>query len=322
MAHNAVVNMYNMLTDESASYLNLSPSEPKASMRIEGCYSQVPLTKTGTTTDNTYLLELDDEEVRAKARLRIEQSFTLENLMGLFALEENSLAPIAQPGDVLGLAATWWSDKAQLRGCEEIDEITATMDGVASFLFRQEFAPGMLAGKLEICFILFMKKPGASAVPGFAHTQGTVLGELARLTIMLDGEGAAFPIAVTNQPGEPLWWNEIHIDDPFTERFTEESFCVVLNEGHPDFAELGRENGYNSVLYREAFASAIEELLVYLRMEYHDDLVAADFENVATGTIAYAAHYMIDTMEIDMSDIMSIHQSVRRAVARQLKEGC
>ena len=102
--------------------------------------------------------------------------------------------------------------------------------------------------------------------------------------------------------------------------FTEEYFCLVLNDAHPDYKELKKRSGAFSALYHEVFASALEELFIVLRRDFGEKFDAAEVNDVVQGTIAHAAIYMIKTFDIQMdADITTLHTSIRKAVYKQLK---
>lgn len=324
MSRNTVVKMYRTLNEEKASYLNFSHKECQAAFCVAGApFRPLTLTATGTATDNAYELDGQDDWDAEVCVLKVSQDFTLHSLPGLFYTGADSLMPLAGRDATLGLAAVWWSNKSQIRGCEEI--ATFNYEQVKNspemqFSFMREFAPGELSGRLEVRYVLFLKEAGEKLRVGFARDSGTLLGDVGiPLQLVLDGEGSVFPLSVENDPQGPLWRTEISIDDPFEETFTEEYFNVILNEGHPAFKELGRDKGYNTALYHEVFAGALEELFLYLRENFKDDFQAASLAEVTPGTIAYAALYMVQTFNLNTDNIAVLHNTIRAAVAEQMK---
>lgn len=326
MSSNNIVKMYRTLDEEKCSWLNISLGECTASYKTidNEQVRNLPLSQTGTTTENAYVIEGDDYWNGDESAITVKQEITLDNLNGLFLSDnETAIMPIALKGDKLGIAAVWWSDQSGLRGCEKIQsEITyeSVQDNhKQKFSFIKNFDYGMLSGTLTVKYVLYLKDTGELDKPGYARKTGTVLGEIGMpLIIMIDGDGASFPLNTIKKPGAPLWWVEINIDDPYENRFVEEYFNIILNESHPDFKDFAKDKGYQSALYREVFAGALEELIIYLwmeKMEFNEDI-----KLLLPGTVAYAVIYLVQTFGIETDTITNIHRTVRQAVEKQLKE--
>lgn len=328
MSKSASLKMYKVLDEDNASYLNFAYHDCEAFYREPGGAEWLPLSlsKSGTATENIYTIEGDDNWNPEICEIRLVQEITLHNLRELFRTEDNPtpLMPVALEQDVLGITAVWWSDKSRIRGCQYIDEIRyadVATEGDSTYTLDMKFPAGQLAGQLEVFYKLYMKEPGDNRMPGFAHSCGVILGDIGTsLILQIDGEGAMFPVSTVSAENEVLWWTEINIDDPFEDSFTEEYFCLVLNDAHPDYKELKKRSGAFSALYHEVFASALEELFIVLRRDFGEKFDAVDLNDVVQGTIAHAAIYMIKTFDIQMdADITSLHSSIRKAVYKQLK---
>lgn len=328
MSKSASLKMYKVLDEDNASYLNFAYHDCEAFYREPGAeeWQALSLSKNGSATENIYSIEGEDNWNPETCEVRLVQEITLHNLRELFKTETGSepLMPVALEQDVLGITAVWWSDKSQIRGCQYIGEIRymdVVTDGDSTYTLDMKFPAGQLAGQLEVFYKLYMKEPGEKRMPGFAHDSGVILGDIGTsLILQIDGEGAMFPVSTVSADKEPLWWTEINIDDPFEDSFTEEYFCLVLNDAHPDYKELKKRSGAFSALYHEVFASALEELFIVLRRDFGEKFDAMDLTDVVPGTIAHAAIYMIKTFDIQMdADITTLHTSVRKAVYKQLK---
>ncbi len=338
MSRAASLKMYRMLDDDNASCLNFTYEKMTFSYRKSNAFSGKPraehewrnlkLVNIGSSKENMYSVEGDDAWDPDNCELHLKQEFTLENLKALFKTEKGkeALMPVALSDDVLGVAAVWWADKSRIRGCQEVGEFRyrdVAGSRTSRFSLDIEFPAGQLAGQLEVSYKLYLKAPGEGNLPGFARSSGTILGDLGTsLILRIDGEGAMFPVSVVNKPGEPLWWIEVNIDDPFEDSFTEEFFSLLLNEAHPDYKDTQGRNGAFSSLYLEAFACALEELFIVLKRDHGEKFDSVNINDVVPGTIAYAAIYMIKTFDIMMdSDITGLHNSIRKAVYKQLKGG-
>ena len=332
MSKSTNLRMYNMLDENNRSYLNFSYLDCEVSYRETGTdeWQVLNISKGGSATENIYVVDGADEWDPDTCAVRLEQEFTLHSLSELFMTDEKKepLMPVALKDDVIGVTAVWWSDKAKLCGCKSIGEIRYAELGSSNektFNLELDFSAGQLAGQLEIFYKLYMKKAGEIHFPGFARDSGVILGDVgSSLILQLDGNGAAFPVYTVSMPGENLWWIEVNIEDPFEDTFTEEYFSLVFNDKHPDYQYLRKRNDEFSPLYYEVFSSALEEFFLVLKRDFgymFDDVV--DINEVTPGTIAYAAIYMKTTFEIDIrdNDLVALHNSVRKAVYKQLKGG-
>ena len=333
MSKSAKLQMYKMLDEDNASILNFLYEECSASYCEEGTGKWKPLNLSagGTSAENMYFIDGGDDWDPETCAIKLKQIITLEGLKELFQTDENPapLVPVALADDVLGITAVWWSDESKLRGCKPIGEIRydeIDFAGSNKYELELEFQPGQLGGRLEVFYTLCMIEPGERMLPGFAHDKGVLLGDVGTsLILQVDGEGAAFPIVTVEEPNGNLWWTEINIDDPFEDSFTEENFCLVLNSKHPDYddlyKDLRRKSGTFSSLYYEVFASALEELFIVIQKDFGSQFDSVDIKELLPGSIAYAVIYMIKTFEIKMDgDITNLHNSIRKAVFRQLKE--
>lgn len=312
--------MHRCLTSEETESLIFSPMPPKA----RGTGQELELTADGTATDNTYSLQPDDEWNAEDFPLSISQGFSLSTLNLLFDGNESPLA-VALDGDTIGIMATWWSSQSDITGCERIGTFTAedvADAGSHVFTFRKTFDPGTLKGTLEIHYHLYLSKKGEKKKPGFAHEVGTLLADIGLpLSIILDGTGASFPMTVTEAENRPLWWTEINIVDPFEEPFTEDYFSLVLNASHPDYDALrgrgkNKKGTFDSALFREVLAGAIEELFLYLNQNYHSQFEGVEPGDAPEGTIAAAALYL--KQFIDPQNMMTLHESVRTMLSNRL----
>ncbi|MBQ1875691.1 MAG: hypothetical protein II145_03175 [Selenomonas sp.] len=320
MSRSENITMHRCLSAEEAGELVFSPLAPQAVS--EG--QSLELTPEGNATDNTYAVQPADNWNPDETGFVLEQKFTLGTLQLLFAGSAGGIA-VALPGDTLGIMATWWSSQSDISGCEKIDTFTAAETaggGNRMITFRKEFAAGLLRGTLQVHYHLYLAQKGPNKKPGFASESGTLLGEIGTpLTILLDGTGSSFPMSVTEAGGRPLWWTEINISDPFEEPFNEEYFNLVLNAAHPDYEALNgrgrkKKNTFDSPLFREVLAGAIEEFFLYLRQNYRDQFDGLTPDEVPEGSIAAAALYM--KQYVDTSDMLRMHETVRQMLEKQL----
>ena len=141
------------------------------------------------------------------------------------------------------------------------------------------------------------------------------------LTVILDGKGSSFPMSITKAQDKPLWWTEINISDPFEEPFNEDYFNLVLNDAHPDYDALkgkGRKkkDTFDSPLFREVLAGAIEEFFLYLRQHYRDQFEGLTADEVPAGSVAAAAMYW--KRFVEPPAMPNLHTTVRQMLGDRL----
>lgn len=328
MSNSTTLLMHRSLTAEQAEQLNFCFEQPRLLYETpDGSQGELALEASGTTMNNSFIMTPTDDYDPDTCSLTLVQEFTLSQLVQLFATKD-SLLPLTVPSSMLGLVAVWRSTEADISGCTLVSSFKwgdVAHDSQHSFSFRHTFIPGVLRGMLQVRYMLCLQEAGRQHRAGYAHEAGTLLGECGQaLSIALDGDGSLFPISTASLPGQPLWWTEINISDPFSDPFTEDYFNIVINEAHPDFSQIegkGRRGTSGSPLFREIFASALEELLIWLQMNYGSDIEDADMTAAAPGSVAAMVLYLKQTFSIDTTNMRTVHDSVRRIVDEKLQGG-
>lgn len=319
MSRSENITMHRCLSAEAAGELLFRPRPPQGTSGGK----PLELSSDGHTTDNTYVVQPAENWNPDETGFILEQSFALGTLQRLFAGNGGDIA-VALPGDTLGIMASWWSSQSDISGCEPVGTFTAAdvADGSQyTFTFHKEFSAGLLRGTLQVHYYIYLAKKGAKEKPGYARETGTLLGEAGiPLTVILDGRGSSFPMSVTEAQDKPLWWTEINISDPFEEPFNEDYFNLVLNAAHPDYEALSgrgkKKKTFDSPLFREVLAGAIEEFFLYLRQNYRDQFEGVTADEVPEGSVAAAAMYW--KQFIRTSDMQNLHNTVRQMLDNRL----
>ena len=205
------------------------------------------------------------------------------------------------------------------------DSLSSRAEGGISVPLELSFEPGALSGKLTVQYQLFLKRPDKSRhINGMAVVPGTILGELTEpLEIEIDGDGSFFPIVTVEQNDMPLWWiDSSNMEDPLVDPMDQDYFCFVINAKHDDYAKLYAKKGqeFDTPLYREIFSAGLEEMFrrLYLSKDYISDKMK-EAEQGEEGSIALCFDYMRKSLNIDVDTSEKLHNSVRKAVAKQLK---
>lgn len=314
--------MHHMLNDAGRVALNFQYNDFSAEFSQNGVnWKELKLVKNVSLGMGLeYKIDNDDEWDPGKCFLRIRQKFTLSNLAQLFSSKNVPINPslhIALPTDKIGIAAIWWSDQTKTRGTTVIgsfDYESSSNMRLSSFHFEEKYQPGVLGGQLFIQYILYLKEPGLRISPGFSHIAGTTLGAISeQIVFNIDGNMSSFPISKVHIDYAPLWWIDFNIEDPFNDGFEEDYINLVLNTAHKDYAAIGEDKGYNTALFREIIAGALEELFIEMG-KYDNELKGIDPKDVLPGTIAYAIMYMKRNFNIRTDTYKDIHNTVRSFV--------
>ena len=152
-----------------------------------------------------------------------------------------------------------------------------------------------------------------------ANKKGMIVGMFNEAKIMLEGKGSEFPIAtVSNGVTKPLWMLEYSSINPEIDKFSAENVCLLLNTDHPDYKYLDEENLESSTpLFKEIFSSAILMILLNLDKDGYLEKVK-DNEDFEEGSICAAMHYFIRTFNIKVDTIISMMQSLKENVYKEL----
>ena len=105
-----------------------------------------------------------------------------------------------------------------------------------------------------------------------AQYPGTILGDLDRFKIVIDGRGSMFPILEIREPSQPLWRVECNWSDPLVDAFDTDSVVIYLNASHPGYKELVQGDLKESYLLKEVTASALHVIIHRLEHEYWGDI--------------------------------------------------
>ena len=318
-----IYKLYKTLSEQQMSCMNVLTGPCQGRYFFSEEERQMDLQAAGGSLDNEYTVENTDSWDPQKYACVIKQSMQVdtEGLRGLFYGTEK----IAIRDSKLGIAALWHCDKTCISGCEtlrtEISIEALEKEEHVSVVFEKKFGAGQLSGTLAVRYVLYLKEASMKEEAGIAGIPGTRLGEITKpLIIRIDGEGSSFPITNVTAKDKPLWWiDSDNITDPAREAFDEEYISLVLNEAHSDFSRLGQKNEYNTPLFYEVMASAMEEIFRRLYTDFREEM--ENEENRTEGSIAAAVAYMKECFHIEQDTPGHLHDSVRKMVRKQLRGG-
>ena len=247
--------------------------------------------------------------------LKFKTNLTIDNPQVLFG--KNGIVP---HNASINIALQWMSKPSQKRDTRKIGAFSIK-DTFVNKTISMDIKPDRLKEYVKIR-VIFTVGDCENILPNemhLANKKGMIVGMFNEAKIMLEGKGSEFPIAtVSNGVTKPLWMLEYSSINPEIDKFSAENVCLLLNTDHPDYKYLDEENLESSTpLFKEIFSSAILMILLNLDKDGYLEKVK-DNEDFEEGSICAAMHYFIRTFNIKADTIISMMQSVKENVYKEL----
>lgn len=247
--------------------------------------------------------------------LKFKTHLTIDNPQVLFG--KNGLVP---RNASINIALQWMSKPSQKRDTRKIGAFSIK-DTFVDKTISMDIKPDRLKEYVKIR-VIFTVGDCENILPNemhLANKKGMIVGMFNEAKIMLEGKGSEFPIAtVSNGVTKPLWMLEYSSINPEIDKFSAENVCLLLNTDHPDYKYLDEENLESSTpLFKEIFSSAILMILLNLDKDGYLEKVK-DNEDFEEGSICAAMHYFIRTFNIKVDTIISMMQSLKENVYKEL----
>lgn len=208
----------------------------------------------------------------------------------------------ARKDAVLGIAIRWKNLKASLRGASSIALLQSDhADSPWIIHGSVSWPPGQLRGSVEAEIVLYLARAGHpdNTEKHLAAIPGTILGVLYTYEVIVEGSGSLFPVRYENARQEPLWRVDCDWADPFDEPFTDDSFCLILNQAHPDFSNVKPKDSDSMTPFMKEIVISALQLLIQKAMEdpRWTDIVQGN--DLPVGTVAHEINYLISTFDLD-----------------------
>ena len=223
---------------------------------------------------------------------------------------------VAPMGSSVGLSMLWLSRSSAVRGAAPFKIPIKNDTAAAVRNVEYEFPPGMLRGEFILTTSLFLLEGGVRSREEMhlAQYPGTILGDLDRFKIVIDGRGSMFPILEIREPSQPLWRVECNWSDPLVDAFDTDSVVIYLNASHPGYKELVQGDLKESYLLKEVTASALHVIIQQAQnSEYWGDIKDGKAEH---GSIGEALHYFITTLDWNTESPEQLARSIRSYLDR------
>ncbi len=261
----------------------------------------VEIEDTGNPTvyvkDNLGKWSIDKYGLRCKGEIRIKNSGLLFKKGGLVPTDA-----------ILGIGLQWKSKSSNARGSSRLKTINSS-DSDVSISFDMSFKQACLRNNVELSFVLYLYKNGKA---GLSVEPGTLMGELIRIQIILEGEGSLFTVFEKNVQGEPLWEIDYEWEDPEFSQFSE-CVRVTVNKGHPAW-QTANDDEMRKELLKEIMASSMQIIISELESDQYDPS-----EEYEPGSVSSAISYFVSRASINTESSASIAKSIRCYLDKAMK---
>ncbi len=307
-------NLFRTLDDVKINITSQTPYTFSYKMdgeRIElECAATNATYKTFTVKDTVKGLRPDDYS------FTVTKSISLINCNKLY-----TTAGIACPDSIIGYAVIWKSHDSKLRGCQRLGIIKNINDEQTLNLFCQ-FPKGTFRGCVDMSIVLYLKELGNARYPFVCDSPGAILGELAKSSFYFDGNGSIFPIVTIEDSDNPLLWTvDCSWVDPEEEAFSD---CVLIkfNKAHRDYEKtIFGQKKFDKTLFVEVIAAALSIIISQLREKHPtiwSNLLTYGYSS-SKGSVCQVIKYMIDTYNLDFSDINTTSVTLRQFLLKNVK---
>ncbi|WP_303965610.1 hypothetical protein [Sporosarcina ureae] len=259
--------------------------------------------------------EFDQEWTPVENNLLIKQKYIFNDPTVLFGedgvtVEENRI----------GLAVHIYSKTSSIQKTVSFASFSDSQNRI-EFLFEHSFPAASLRGSVEMDFFLFLKD-NFECKPYQADQVGMILseGNLYSLTIVVDGEGSAFPITEFNQKDGPLWLLDKNWADATEDSFDNSNINLKLNVAHPLFEQIksGKTRASRSLM-GDIMVQAMSMIIQQVVIIEGNSLDAAD--DAVSNSILSVVNYWVITFEVDISTLFTIPNSLRSRFDSEMMGG-
>ena len=241
----------------------------------------------------------------------------------------NEKSNVADRRSLLGVALRWKMPRTNLQGAFQCQDVTFRSKGEIRFSGSISFPESVIRFALDLEVVLYLKSPCETTAGVYAKSAGAILGSLDHLILFTGGSGGYFPTVTESVLNGPLWrvYTAITEAEDFNEDFTDEKFCLILNEAHPLFDQVyvtSREGRlYVSPLMFEIFVNAccvlIRKACQYIpdrswdleRSEKDEETVYVNFKAFKRACLPDFSRKEILEMELE-----NLFQNVRLGIAK------
>ncbi|MCR8968462.1 hypothetical protein [Facklamia sp. 7083-14-GEN3] len=257
---------------------------------------------------NIVINELIEDWSPTENDFNITQKFIIENPKILFGS-----SGVTHQSNIIGMACHVYSKTSNYQKTISFADFNS-YDSKVEAEFNYTFPPGNLYGSIFFDYFFYLKESN-EILKFTTDLVGINLCEnfIDSYNIIIDGNGSEFPIEEINDPSKPLWMVKTNWTDIYQDTFSNNSFRLILNQGHPLFEQfVGTRYKVSQHLMSEAISSAITLVVQQAIIIEKNNL--EDSSEIVPGSIAQVIKYWIDVFSIETESLESIANSVRKSI--------
>lgn len=272
--------------------------------------------ETNSDFENVLMINKHDEEwTPVEHNLIIKQIYSIANPSVLFGEQG-----VTMEANRLGLAVHLHSKSSSVQKTFSFGSFSHAL-GRAEFLFEYTFSPDSMRGIIDMDFFIFLQENFESK-PYHADQVGMILSEetLYSLSIIVDGEGSAFPITEFSQKDGPLWLLEKNWADAVEDTFDSSNINIKLNISHPLFEQVkSGKTRASRTLRTDIMVQAMSMIIQQALIIEGNSLEAG--EDAVHNSILSVVNYWVLTFDVDTSSLFSISNSLRSKLDIEMMGG-
>lgn len=219
---------------------------------------------------------------------------------------------IANKATTLGVAAKIHSRSSDFSQTFDLNCELKVSDSQKIIKFKHEFEKSTLRGNIYIEIFLFNKYTPKYNLD-FANENGTNLGVIDGLEIVVDGDGSTFPIVEVKKSGEPLWKLVMNWNDLNNEAFEQENVRLEINIKHQMYDYIFQDRKPSRMMLFEIMSNVMSQITY---SAINDPLF--DPSSSEEQSIASVVMYWVQVYNIDTSTFESISYSLRRNLENEM----
>lgn len=286
----ATAPMFSFIKDGSLTYLDIAESDKKSQFYID---------------------DVEEGWDASQDDLRIERKYSFSDISTLFG----DSGVLAMDGEI-GIAAHVYSQTSGYQDNIPFGVLKPNQKN-GEYLFQKAFERAFLKGTLKVEIYIYVKKLGQPG-PFFADMVGSKLGTISDFEVIVDGDGAVFPIVEVDKPDNSLWSLVVLPGVDFAnDQFSADNVRLELNKKHKLFSKLTEaKTPIANYLMLEILANAMTQL-IHMGREELDSLSPDDY---VQGSLAAAINYWIETFELDIDSFSETNSQLRLQLEETMKE--
>lgn len=301
----SIINLYKKIDAAKVREIGLRVSPPNLSYRYEGEAISIDIPK----TNEILISDLDSNWSPDLNELKVEISVQIEKPILLFGANG-----VTDYKNKIGFGAHVYSSEGKFQYSQNLGTISY-QNQENFWLLTKTFPPGSLRGKVFFHLFLYLQEVH-QVQKHQANLAGMKLSEsnLCEFSISVDGEGSTFPIGEYEEKGGPLWKMETYFTEPDTDLFNYDNIRILFNTKHPVFAQVKEEKTkVSKTLMQEIMIEAMA--MIINKVYFEGDILAQDIDDEpAPGTVLAAVQYWKSTFDVDISNTISVMNSLRVAM--------